>query len=248
MKKITVVTASLAALVSPALAQSPGLWDHNGSAMRLTYANGDFGVYYEGIRPGLRQTIPPGAPRFEGRRIGNQIVGNAFVHTKYCPGRSFPYHVSGIVYDEAVINLYGPAAVVDPNSCSIVGYAPNSDNARVVFRLVQPEVLSVQPEVLSVQPVVPVIATPPIINNGDITKGHTVICPVVGDCLTSPKTSPKAPKAETNGLAEPSPDEQAEALKQQGREFCWKYPGHPVCVSEPAARQTPPTEAIPYDK
>jgi hypothetical protein len=72
-------------LATACLAQPPGLWDHNGSAMRLTYNNGHFGVYYEVVRPGLRQTVPPGAPRFEGQRIGNRIVGNAFVHTKYCP-------------------------------------------------------------------------------------------------------------------------------------------------------------------
>lgn len=130
-----------------AAAQPPGLWDHNGSAMRLVYANGNgnFGVYYEIVRPELVETIPPGAPRFEGQRIGNQIVGNAFVYTKYCPGLSFPYPVGGIVYDEGVIELFGPAAVVDPFTCSIVGYRPNSDNAHIVFRLVQPVVAALPP-------------------------------------------------------------------------------------------------------
>ena len=53
------------------------------------------------IRPGLEVTIPPGAPRFEGQRAGNRVFGNAFVHTKYCPGRGFPYQVSGEVYNES---------------------------------------------------------------------------------------------------------------------------------------------------
>ena len=179
MRKLLLATACLAALVSPALAQPPGLWDHNGSAMRLVYNNGHFGVYYEIVRPGLRQTIPPGAPRFEGQRIGNRIVGNAFVHTKYCPGRSFPYRVSGVVYNQAVIDVYGPAAVVDPNSCSIVGYAPNSDNARVVFRLIQPDAAIVVPPPpnppIAIPVPVPVPSGPVINNNNNIVVPPPVI-------------------------------------------------------------------------
>lgn len=72
MRKLLLATACSAALVFPALAQPPGLWDHNGSAMRLVYNNGHFGVYYERIRPGLVQTIPPGAPRFEGQRLATR--------------------------------------------------------------------------------------------------------------------------------------------------------------------------------
>ena len=101
MRKLLTTTAALAATDYTCLGSPSGLWDHNGSAMRLVYNDGHFGVYYEIVRPGLVQTIPPGSPRFEGTRTGNQITGNAFVYTKYCPGASFPYRVSGTVFNES---------------------------------------------------------------------------------------------------------------------------------------------------
>jgi hypothetical protein len=184
MKTHLATAAVLAALIAPSFAQPPnGVWDHNGSAMQLRYVNGNgFGVYYDAIRPGLIQTIPPGAPRFEGRDIGGgRIVGTAYVYTKYCFGIPFPYHVEGVAYN-GTIELFGPAAVVDPYSCTIVGYRPDSDNAHIVFRAVRPEVV-----------VIPAPIPVPV-PNGDL-----------------------------------SPDEQAEELQRQGREFCRKYPSHPVC-------------------
>ena len=68
MRKLLLATACLAALVSPALGSTAWICAPYGSAMRLVYNNGHFGVYYEIVRPGLVQTIPPGSPRFEGTR------------------------------------------------------------------------------------------------------------------------------------------------------------------------------------
>ena len=206
MRKLLLATACLAALASPALAQPPGLWDHNGSVMRLVYNNGHFGVYYEVVRPGLVQTIPPGSPRFEGQRVGNQIIGNAFVYTQYCPGARFPYHVEGTAYN-GTIELFGSAAVVDPDICAIVGYKPDSDNAHIVFRLVQP-VAAVEPPVVTLPPPQddplpepPAGTVPPPLH----------ACPILGDC--QPRTQA----------------ERREELQRQGREFCRQYPRDPVC-------------------
>jgi flagellar biosynthesis GTPase FlhF len=106
--------------------------------MVLTDEGPGFAIYYQDIRPALIRTIPPGAPRFQGRIVnGNYVIGNAFVYTKFCFGKSFPYHVSGVIHD-GIIDLHGPAAVVDPHSCTIVGLRADSDNAHVVFAELAP--------------------------------------------------------------------------------------------------------------
>jgi tetratricopeptide (TPR) repeat protein len=107
--------------------------------MVLTDEGPGFAIYYQDIRPALIRTIPPGAPRFRGRVInGNYVTGDAFVYTKSCFGKPFPYHVSGAIHD-GIIDLRGPAAVVDPHSCTIVGLRGNSDNAHVVFAELAPQ-------------------------------------------------------------------------------------------------------------
>ena len=256
MKRLLMATACLAALISPALAQPPGLWDHNGSAMRLVpNGNGGFGVYYEVIRPGLRVTIPQGAPRFEGQRIGNRLVGNAFVYTKYCFGKPFPYHVEGVIQGESFIELWGPAAVVDPQICQIVGHAPNSDNAHLVFHLVQPSVVVVPPPPVVVQPPPVVVQPPPPVvmvptvpapqnnngsssNSGGNTSGHVVPNGPVDQSKTiiinptPPPPPPPPPRKET-------PDETAARLKREAQEFCWQYPAHPACEEPYQAPRKP---------
>ena len=218
LKRTLLATAIAFSAASIAAAQPEGLWDHNGSAMQLSY-NGpnNFGVYYQQVRPGLIQTIPPGSPRFEGQQNGNQLFGNAFVYTKYCPGARFPYQVSGIVHSEGVIELYGPAAVVDPYSCSVVGYAADSDNAHIVFHLVQPLVVALPAVVAPSSPVV--VNTPVTINN-----------PPPSVIVVNP---PVAPAVNGNGhSAIDLPQgrvERREELKRQGREFCEQYPADEVC-------------------
>lgn len=155
--KKTLITAAASMIIQAAAAQ-PGFWDHNGSLMRMVENGPMLAVYYDQVRPGLIETIPPRSPRFEGQRIGPvQLAGLAFVYTKHCPGMRFPYEVQGTIIN-GVIELHGPAAVVDPYSCSIVGYRPDSDNAHIIITLVRPELPPPAIVVPSVTPPPPTIA------------------------------------------------------------------------------------------
>ena len=247
MNRLLATTALVVALIAPASAQPPGIWDHNGLAMRLTYNGAGFGIYYDRIRPGLIETIPPGSPRFEGEQIGNQITGNAFVYTKYCPGLRFPYAVSGVVHNDSAIELFGPAAVVDPNSCSIVGYRPDSDNAHIVFRLVHPDVVIAQPPPVVVQPPPPVIVQPqaPIVVPGTGGPSCVGYCPGWKGTGNDNGTNAAPPP-----LVERTPDDEAARIERQGREFCYKFPGHPVCNlrADPSEQRRAPPPAEPWEK
>ena len=176
MRKLT-LAIFLTAAPTVAIAQPQEIfWDNNGSLMRTVDDGYRISVSYETVRPSLWATIAPGSLAFEGARVnGNGIVGNAFVYTKYCYGTPFPYRVTGAI--NGVIDVWGPAAVVDPNICRIIGLEPNSDNAHRIFQV-------------------------------------------------PPPPAPPSPR-------ELSPDEQAEVLRRQGQEFCWKYPAHRVCNDEP---------------
>jgi hypothetical protein len=118
---------------APAAAQKEELWDHNGSTMRLVHEDSGFGIYYKTVRSGLKGTVPVGAPRFRGRVEDKQIIGKAYVYTKYCPKKEFEYLVKGPVKSPDVIELRGPAPVVDPDTCKIVEYRKKSGNAHLVF-------------------------------------------------------------------------------------------------------------------
>lgn len=122
----------------PAGAQTEGLWDHNGSTMKLVHEDGGFSIYYKTIRSGLKGTIPAEAPRFKGRIEDKQIIGKAFVYTRHCPKDKFEYLVKGPMKATDVIELRGPAPVVDPDTCKIVEYRKKSGNAHLVFKLLPP--------------------------------------------------------------------------------------------------------------
>jgi hypothetical protein len=185
LKRTLLATIALAPTL--AMAQPSSLWDHNGSTMVLTDEGPAVAIYYQDIRPALIRTIPPGAPRFRGRIVnGNYVIGDAFVYTKFCFGKSFPYHVSGVIHD-GIIDLHGPAAVVDPNSCSIVGLRADSDNAHVVFAaLAPPPPVIVAPPALPTQPiVVPPVVVPPVV----IQAPAPVIVPAPAPVIVAPITT-----------------------------------------------------------
>lgn len=145
MKKLTLALL-IAAAPTVAVAQPQEIhWDHNGSLMRTVDDGVKVAVFYERVRPSLRATTPPGAIAFEGTRTNGNggVVGNAFVYTKYCYGKPFPYRVTGVV--NGVVDVWGPAAVVDPNTCRIVGFSPGSDNAHRTFQIPPPPVESLAP-------------------------------------------------------------------------------------------------------
>ena len=173
MKKLT-LALFLTAAPTVAMAQPQEIfWDNNGSLMRTVDDGYRISVSYETVRPGLRATTPPGALAFEGTRVnGNGIVGSAFVYTKYCYGTPFPYRVTGVV--NGVIDVWGPAAVVDPNLCRIVGLEPNSDNAHRIFQVPPPPVAVVPtpPSVIVPTPVpVPVPTGPNNSGSSSNTSG-----------------------------------------------------------------------------
>ena len=187
--------ASIALAPTLAMAQPSSQWDHNGSTMVLTDEGPNFAIYYQDIRPALIRTIPPGAPRFRGRIVnGNSVSGDAFAYTKFCFGKPFPYHVSGMIHD-GIIDLYGPAAVVDPHSCTIVGLRANSDNAHVVFaELAPPPPPASQPApppVIQAPPaqtppiVVPPVVVPPVV----IQAPAPVIVSAPAPVIVSPNTT-----------------------------------------------------------
>ncbi len=170
--------------------------------MVLTDEGPGFAIYYQDIRPALIRTIPPGAPRFRGRIVnGNYVIGDAFVYTKFCFGKPFPYHVSGVIHD-GIIDLRGPAAVVDPRSW-IVGLRANSDNAHVMFAELAPpppvpgapqapSAPSPTPPPVVVAPpaptppvVVPPVVVPPVV----IQAPAPVIVPAPAPVIVSPQTT-----------------------------------------------------------
>ena len=210
------VSAAMLLAATPAAAQS--LWDHNGSLMRVVESGSNLGVYYDRVRPGLVETIPPGSPQFEGQRIGDALAGYAFVYTKYCPGMRFPYHVQGNIWN-GIIDLRGPAAVVDPNICAIVGYRPDSGNAHIVTTIVTPGYPLTPP---------PVAVAPSSSCTGICAPIQVAPAPAPAPVLTPP------PRVL-------DPDAQAADIERQGREFCRQHPEHKVCKQAPA-----PVPAEPY--
>ena len=171
--------ASIALAPTLAMAQPSSLLDHNGSTMVLTDEGPGFAIYYQDIRPALIRTIPPGAPRFQGRIVnGNSVIGNAFAYTKFCFGKPFPYHVSGVIHD-GIIDLHGPAAVVDPRSCTIVGLRANSDNAHVVFAELGPPPPRPAPPPAVVPPPAPPLAPIPLVLTPPAPPPPVIVPPVV---------------------------------------------------------------------
>lgn len=125
------ITALLACTGTAQAGES--IWDHNGSLMRLSTNGPGLVVSYLVTRPGLTESIGPGTVRFQGQRIGDEIVGTAFVYSVICPPT--PYPVRGVVYNES-IELRGAAPLLDPDTCAVLAYIW-SGNARLVFTYVQ---------------------------------------------------------------------------------------------------------------
>lgn len=61
---------------------------------------------------------------FQGRRI---LSGTAFVFSENCPPA--PYKVEGVIYAETDVRLDGAVPLVDPDSCQVVDYTWDSQNA-----------------------------------------------------------------------------------------------------------------------
>ena len=77
--------------------------------------------------------VRPDMPLFSGKRIGDHLVGTAFVFSAHCPPT--PYPVVGMLLSSDV-TLEGPAPVVDSGSCVVVGYTRDHSNASLRFQYV----------------------------------------------------------------------------------------------------------------
>ena len=114
---------------------SESIWTHNGSTLRWVSSGQDRWLYYLEPRPGLAAIgVEPDTLLFQGQRIGNRLVGTAYVFSENCPPT--PYPVEGIIYLETDVRLDGAVPVVDPYSCDVVDYVWDSHNASLRFHYV----------------------------------------------------------------------------------------------------------------
>ncbi len=127
-------TALTAFPASPARG-GESVWTHNGSLVRWVSSGEDRWLYYLEPRPGLAAIgVQPGTLLFQGHRIGNTLLGTAFVFSKNCPPA--PYKVEGVIYSETDVRLDGAVPLVDPDSCQVVDYTWDSQNAALRFDFV----------------------------------------------------------------------------------------------------------------
>lgn len=79
----------------------------------------------------------PGTVLFEGKKVGNEIYGTAYVFKRGCQPAG--YGVRGLVdpSNQTHVILYGSAPVRQRGGCAVVGYNPQSRNSRLEFRYLQ---------------------------------------------------------------------------------------------------------------
>ncbi|MGA8990743.1 MAG: hypothetical protein WB500_10260 [Rhodoplanes sp.] len=122
MRVFAFAAAALAA--TTALAQAPpangGLVTHNGSLMAVeTLPGGLVQIRYVDPRPGMRAFVVPGTLLVQGQWFNGTFSGVS--HSFWC-GRAYPYSVKGGIDPTGALMLYGPAPIIDPYSCGVLGY------------------------------------------------------------------------------------------------------------------------------
>jgi hypothetical protein len=111
---------------------------HNGSLVSvLSLPNGGMQIQYIQPRVGLLDVgVRPGTILLQGRWSGpppGLLTGTAFVFTGICPPT--PYRVEGSMAPDGSLVLTGPAPVVDPYSCTVVGLVPSANSVMVFQQL-----------------------------------------------------------------------------------------------------------------
>jgi hypothetical protein len=127
----SITLGAMTALPAPARG-GESIWIHNSSMVRWVSSGEARWIYYVDPRPGL--PVQPDTLLFEGQRLGNRLVGTAYVFSSTCPPT--PYIVEGIIYSETDVSLFGAVPVVDPVSCDVVDYTWDSHNAALRFHYV----------------------------------------------------------------------------------------------------------------
>jgi hypothetical protein len=106
---------------------------HNGSLMTVeALGQGRVVIRYVEPRPGLWEVgVRPGTLLIEGRWEGKTLKATAFAFPPFpCP--PVPYVVRGGVGEGNVLTLVGPAPLIDPYACAVVGMVW-SNNSTLVF-------------------------------------------------------------------------------------------------------------------
>ena len=111
---------------------------HNGSLVSvLSLPNGGMQIQYIQPRVGLLEVgVRPGTILLQGRWSGpppGLLTGTAFVFTGICPPT--PYRVEGSTAPDGSLVMTGPAPVVDPYSCVVVGLVPSANSVLVFQQL-----------------------------------------------------------------------------------------------------------------
>ncbi len=148
MKTVASLALVLALCSSAALADGPGGPPplqglpppqgaiHNGSLVSvLSLPNGGMQIQYVQPRVGMLEVgVRPGTILVQGRWGGPPpgiMTGTAFVFSGICPPT--PYRVEGSIAPDGSLVLTGPAPVVDPSSCGVLGLVP-PENSVLVFQ------------------------------------------------------------------------------------------------------------------
>ena len=73
--------------------------------------------------------------KFEGTKNGQRYRGKAYVFTRECGGKNIEYDVSGSENDNhTLVILGGPAPVIEPETCQLLGGTPYSENSTLEFK------------------------------------------------------------------------------------------------------------------
>ena len=126
---------ALAIIYAAPAGAGESIWTHNGSTVRWVSSGQNRWIYYVEPRPGLAAIgVQPGTLLFEGRRIGKNLVGTAFVFNANC--MPAPYPVEGEIYSETDVTLEGAVPVVDSYACDVLSHSWENQNASLRFRTI----------------------------------------------------------------------------------------------------------------
>ncbi len=130
--QLSAVVLALALLTSTAHAQPPRPVLHNGSLMLVSdLGQGHIAITYAQPRPSLWGLVAPGTLLLDGQWDHGTLYATARAFTQFCPF-PFPYPVSGSVSPQGVLTVVGPAPLIDPYSCTVIGMVWSS-NSTLVF-------------------------------------------------------------------------------------------------------------------
>jgi hypothetical protein len=137
MQKFALIFVALAFTSGSANAEAlpapPMLATHNGSLMEvIPLAGNRVEIRYADPRPGLWGVgVQPGSVLIRGQWFGDRLEAIAHVFAAGCG--PIPYAVTGGADpNNGVLTLVGPAPIVDPYSCFMLGFAPTV-NSTLVF-------------------------------------------------------------------------------------------------------------------